>query len=107
MRIISGKYKGRHFDVPRNFKARPTTDFAKENLFNILANNVDFEETIALDLFSGTGINPVIIYDYAHPYVYSLRNHYETRKRRYKQLGFELPPEETTKRGLFQRGFQK
>ncbi|MBR5861543.1 MAG: RsmD family RNA methyltransferase [Bacteroidaceae bacterium] len=55
MRIISGKYKGRHFDVPRNFKARPTTDFAKENLFNILANNVDFEETIALDLFSGTG----------------------------------------------------
>ena len=52
MRIISGKYKGRHFDVPRNFKARPTTDFAKENLFNILANNVDFEETIALDLFS-------------------------------------------------------
>ena len=55
MRIISGKYKGRHFDVPRNFKARPTTDFAKENLFKILANNVDFEETIALDLFSGTG----------------------------------------------------
>lgn len=52
-------------------------------------------------------INPVIIYDYAHPYVYSLRNHYETRKRRYKQLGFELPPEETAKRGLFQRGFQK
>ena len=55
MRIISGKYKGRHFDVPRNFKARPTTDFAKENLFNILMNSVDFEETTALDLFSGTG----------------------------------------------------
>ena len=55
MRIISGKYKGRHFDVPRNFKARPTTDFAKENLFNILCNIVDFEETDALDLFSGTG----------------------------------------------------
>jgi 16S rRNA (guanine(966)-N(2))-methyltransferase RsmD len=55
MRIISGKYKGRHFDVPRNFKARPTTDFAKENLFNILNNIVDFEETVALDLFSGTG----------------------------------------------------
>lgn len=55
MRIISGKYKGRHFDVPRNFKARPTTDFAKENLFNILNNIIDFEETVALDLFSGTG----------------------------------------------------
>ena len=55
MRIISGKYKGRHFDVPRNFKARPTTDFAKENLFNILNNIVDFEESKALDLFSGTG----------------------------------------------------
>ena len=55
MRIISGKYKGRHFDIPRNFKARPTTDFAKENLFNILCNIIDFEETHALDLFSGTG----------------------------------------------------
>ena len=55
MRIISGKYKGRHFDVPRNFKARPTTDFAKENLFNILNNIIDFEECDALDLFSGTG----------------------------------------------------
>lgn len=55
MRIISGRYKGRHFDVPRNFKARPTTDFAKENLFNILNNIVDFEESKALDLFSGTG----------------------------------------------------
>ena len=55
MRIISGKYKGRHFDVPRTFKARPTTDFAKENIFNILNNIIDFEETAALDLFSGTG----------------------------------------------------
>jgi 16S rRNA (guanine(966)-N(2))-methyltransferase RsmD len=55
MRIISGKYKGRHFDIPRNFKARPTTDFAKENLFNILTNIVEFEECKALDLFSGTG----------------------------------------------------
>lgn len=55
MRIISGKYKGRHFDIPRNFKARPTTDFAKENLFNILLNYIDFEECTALDIFSGTG----------------------------------------------------
>jgi len=55
MRVISGKYKGRHFDVPRNFKARPTTDFAKENLFNILNNMVDFEEAAVLDFFAGTG----------------------------------------------------
>ena len=55
MRIVSGKYKGRHFDIPRNFKARPTTDFAKENLFNVLNNIIDFEECSVLDLFSGTG----------------------------------------------------
>lgn len=55
MRIITGKYKGRHFDVPRSFKARPTTDFAKENIFNVLNAYLDFEEATALDLFSGTG----------------------------------------------------
>ena len=55
MRIITGKYKGRHFEVPRSFSARPTTDFAKENLFNVLRAYVDFEETKALDLFAGTG----------------------------------------------------
>ncbi|MCI1681100.1 MAG: 16S rRNA (guanine(966)-N(2))-methyltransferase RsmD [Bacteroides sp.] len=56
MRVISGIYKRRRFDVPRTFKARPTTDFAKENLFNVLSNHLDFEEGLsALDLFSGTG----------------------------------------------------
>jgi len=55
MRIITGKYKGRHFDIPRTFKARPTTDFAKENIFNVLVQYVDFEGATALDLFSGTG----------------------------------------------------
>lgn len=57
MRIISGKYKGKRFDVRHTFKARPTTDFAKESLFNILCNNyVDFDESpTALDLFAGTG----------------------------------------------------
>ena len=55
MRIITGKYKGRHFDIPRSFKARPTTDFAKENIFNVLMQYVDFEDAQALDLFSGTG----------------------------------------------------
>jgi 16S rRNA (guanine(966)-N(2))-methyltransferase RsmD len=55
MRIITGKYKGRHFEIPRSFKARPTTDFAKENIFNVLIQYVDLEEATALDLFSGTG----------------------------------------------------
>ena len=55
MRIITGKYKGRHFDIPRKFKARPTTDFAKENIFNVLTGYMDLEGTAALDLFSGTG----------------------------------------------------
>ncbi|GAB6008140.1 RsmD family RNA methyltransferase [Dysgonomonas reticulitermitis] len=55
MRIISGKYKGRRFDPPKSFKARPTTDMAKESLFNVLNNDIDWEETSALDLFGGTG----------------------------------------------------
>lgn len=56
MRIIGGIYKRRRFEVPRTFKARPTTDFAKENIFNVLCNYIDFEEGItALDLFAGTG----------------------------------------------------
>jgi 16S rRNA (guanine(966)-N(2))-methyltransferase RsmD len=55
MRIITGKYKGRHFEIPRTFKARPTTDFAKENIFNVLMGYIDFEGATALDLFSGTG----------------------------------------------------
>ncbi|MDE5999472.1 MAG: RsmD family RNA methyltransferase [Bacteroidaceae bacterium] len=57
MRIIRGKYKGRHLPTPVGFKARPTTDFAKEGLFNILENvYVDFDAApTALDLFAGTG----------------------------------------------------
>ncbi len=55
MRIVSGKYKGKVINPPKNFRARPTTDFAKEALFNILYNTFDFSELIVLDLFSGTG----------------------------------------------------
>ena len=57
MRVVSGKYKGKRWDVPHTFKARPTTDFAKEGLFNILHNvYVDFScQPSALDLFCGTG----------------------------------------------------
>lgn len=55
MRIISGEYRSRRFDIPKNFKARPTTDFAKENIFNVIGNLIDLERTSALDLFAGTG----------------------------------------------------
>jgi 16S rRNA (guanine(966)-N(2))-methyltransferase RsmD len=55
LRIIGGKYKGRRIVPPRGFKARPTTDFARESLFNILNNRVDFESITVLDLFGGTG----------------------------------------------------
>jgi 16S rRNA (guanine(966)-N(2))-methyltransferase RsmD len=57
MRVVAGKYKGKRWDVPHTFKARPTTDFAKEGLFNILHNvYVDFDaQPAALDLFCGTG----------------------------------------------------
>ena len=51
MRVISGIYKRRRFDVPRTFKARPTTDFAKENLFNVLNNYIDFEEGVTFEGF--------------------------------------------------------
>lgn len=55
MRIISGKYGRRRFDVPSSFSARPTTDMAKENLFNVLSNLIDLDGADSLDLFSGTG----------------------------------------------------
>ncbi len=55
MRIVGGNYKGRQFHPGKKFTARPTTDMAKESLFNILQNRVDFERIKVLDLFSGTG----------------------------------------------------
>jgi 16S rRNA (guanine966-N2)-methyltransferase len=55
VRIISGRYRGKVIAPGKGFDARPTTDFAKESLFNILANQIDFEEIEVLDLFSGTG----------------------------------------------------
>lgn len=55
MRIISGFYKGRRLDLPKGLSLRPTTDMAKESLFNVIRNLLDFEDLVALDLFSGTG----------------------------------------------------
>ena len=55
MRIIRGKYGRRRFDVPTNISARPTTDFARENIFNVIENYIDLEGLDALDIFAGTG----------------------------------------------------
>ncbi|MES2829899.1 MAG: RsmD family RNA methyltransferase [Bacteroidota bacterium] len=55
MRIIGGKLKGIRLNAPENLPVRPTTDMAKEALFNILYNNYDFEYCSVLDLFCGTG----------------------------------------------------
>jgi 16S rRNA (guanine(966)-N(2))-methyltransferase RsmD len=55
MRIISGSHKGRNIHPPKNLPVRPTTDFAKEALFNVLNNRVDFENLNVLDLFCGSG----------------------------------------------------
>ena len=79
MRIIGGKYKSRSFSLPKNFKATPTTDFARENLFNILNNTLDWESTTALDLFSGTGSIALELISRGCPRVISIEkdhNHY-------------------------------
>ncbi len=55
MRIIAGKYRSRKINPPVNLPVRPTTDMARENLFNILNNLIAFQDVVALDLFSGTG----------------------------------------------------
>lgn len=55
MRIISGSFRGKKINAPANLPARPTTDFAKEGLFNLLNNQYYFDEISVLDLFSGIG----------------------------------------------------
>ena len=55
MRIISGTFKGRRIATPKNLNARPTTDFAKEGLFNLLDNRFDYTDTNILELFAGSG----------------------------------------------------
>lgn len=62
MRIIGGKLKGRMFSPPAGYSARPTTDYAKEGLFNVLDNEYEFDDLKVLDLFGGTG---AIAYEFA------------------------------------------
>tara|TARA_B100001996_G_scaffold111420_2_gene84396 strand:+ start:3251 stop:3787 length:537 start_codon:yes stop_codon:yes gene_type:complete len=55
MRIISGVHKGRKIQAPKNLPVRPTTDQAKEALFNILNNNINISDSVVLEIFAGTG----------------------------------------------------
>jgi len=55
MRIISGKYRSKRITAPKNLPVRPTTDMAKEGIFNVINNSFYFENLVVLDLFSGTG----------------------------------------------------
>ncbi len=90
MRIISGTYRGRAINPPRNLRARPTTDFAKGNLFNVLNNIVDYEAVDVLDLFAGTGS---ISYEFASRGARSVTSveinavHYDFIRRTARELG--------------------
>lgn len=92
MRIISGQHKGRVITPPKNLRARPTTDFAKENIFNVLNNMVDFEDLDVLDLFSGTGS---ISYEFASRGVKSVLSvevnnvHHNYIRQMIKELNFD------------------
>lgn len=96
MRIVSGKYKGRRFDPPHNITARPTTDFAKESLFNVLNNMLDFEQLTALDLFSGTGSISLELASRGCPQIYSIEQserHLAFIRKTMKELGVsEITP---------------
>lgn len=92
MRIISGSHKGRQIFPDKSFNARPTTDFAKENLFNVLNNYIDIEDLTVLDLFSGTGS---ISYEFASRGAKEIISveinfkHYTFIKRAAIELGFK------------------
>lgn len=92
MRIISGSHRGRQIFPDKNFTARPTTDFAKENIFNVLNNYVDIEDATVLDLFSGTGS---ISYEFASRGAKEVTaielnyNHYSFIKRTAADIGFK------------------
>lgn len=75
MRIVSGKYKTLRIPIPKNLPVRPTTDFAREGLFNVLENELNWEQTSVLDLFSGTGFLAVECLSRGAASVTSVENH--------------------------------
>lgn len=99
MRIISGKYKSRRIQIPANLQARPTTDFAREGLFNVLNNRIDWEDLTALDLFTGTGSIAFELISRGASYVVGVENnqlHYNFICKTQDQLGaVELFPIKT------------
>jgi len=92
VRIVGGTHKGRHISPDKKFKARPTTDFAKENIFNVISNWYDIDELDVLDLFSGTGS---ISYEFASREANSIISiekdfsHHAFIKKTISSLGFE------------------
>ena len=76
MRIISGKYKGRRLSASKNLPSRPTTDMAKEALFNILNNRYYFNELVVLDLFAGIGSISFEFASRGTPSITSVDKHY-------------------------------
>lgn len=92
MRIISGSHRGRQIFPDKNFTARPTTDFAKENIFNVLNNYIDIENSTVLDLFAGTGS---ISYEFASRGAKEVTavelnyHHYSFIKRTAGEIGFK------------------
>ncbi|GAA4279055.1 RsmD family RNA methyltransferase [Aquimarina mytili] len=93
MRIISGKYKGKRLSAPKKLPVRPTTDMAKEGLFNILNNQYNFSTLSVLDLFAGTGN---ISYEFASRgsnHITAVDAHYACMgyiKNTVKELGFSI-----------------
>jgi 16S rRNA (guanine966-N2)-methyltransferase len=93
MRIISGKHKGRRLQAPKNLPVRPTTDMAKEGLFNVLNNQYYFDSITIIDLFSGTGN---ISYEFASrgcKNIYAIDENYNCIKYIYntsKELGLDI-----------------
>jgi 16S rRNA (guanine966-N2)-methyltransferase len=92
MRIISGRYRKKQIFPPKNFKARPTTDVAKESLFNIIQNSFSIEELKVLDLFAGAGN---ISYEFASresKLIHSVElnfHHFNFIKKTKEELGFD------------------
>ena len=93
MRIISGKLKGRRFNPPKNLPVRPTTDMAKESLFNILNNHYYFDNISVIDLFSGTGNISLEFASRGTKNIYAIDAHFGCIKYIYniaKELGLDI-----------------